>query len=310
MGWVTCDAAAAADRRSARLTRMPPERSAARRALGKALRRLPPLRHLAAERDELRQELARARSRNRVLARKKQSMQRAMSNKDAQLARLHQARTRGVQERDLRFVFVVTYGRSGSTLLAGLLSSTPGVLIRGENAGALYHLFRFHQTCSREQQERRRTLAPRHPQFGIEGYPAGVALADIRALVVDTLLRPEPDSRVVGFKEIRWPKHDLEEYLQFLRAVFPGASFVINTRDLEEVARSKWWADRPDALPELKEVDGRMRSLAERLGDDAFHVHYNDYVADPEHLRGLFAWLGEEYDQRRVREAMSRKYSY
>ena len=33
---------------------------------------------------------------------------------------------------DFGYLFVVTYGRSGSTLLMGLLNSIPGYLIRGE----------------------------------------------------------------------------------------------------------------------------------------------------------------------------------
>jgi hypothetical protein len=42
--------------------------------------------------------------------------------------------------RDLGYVFIVTYGRSGSTLLQGVLNSIPGYLVRGENRQALRHL--------------------------------------------------------------------------------------------------------------------------------------------------------------------------
>ena len=45
------------------------------------------------------------------------------------------------------YVFVMTYGRSGSTLLMGLLNTIPGYLIRGENDDALRFLFDFHRTC-------------------------------------------------------------------------------------------------------------------------------------------------------------------
>ena len=38
------------------------------------------------------------------------------------------------------FVFVVTYGRSGSTLLQNVLNTIPGYCIRGENANTLAHL--------------------------------------------------------------------------------------------------------------------------------------------------------------------------
>jgi hypothetical protein len=282
----------------------------ARHGWRQPVQRIPWLRGLIAERDALRLQVARMEVRRRRLQRKRLSLQRVLEEKDTQLGLLRQRGSGEPGRQDLRFLFIVTYGRTGSTLLRGILSSAPGVLLRGENGGAVYHLYRFHQVCTKEQQERRGTLAPRHPQFGIEGYPSGVALADIRALVLDTLIRPEPESRVVGFKEIRWQYPDVEEYVAFLRGVFPGARFVINSRDLEEVARSKWWAANPDARTQLEETDRRLRSLAASLGPDAFHVHYNDYVADPGSLRGLFEWAGVEYDEQRVREAMSVTYSY
>jgi hypothetical protein len=46
------------------------------------------------------------------------------------------------------------------------------------------------------------------------------------------------------------------------------------------------------------------------LGRDAYHVHYDDYVADPAVLRGLFEWLGENFDEDRVREVMLVRHSY
>ena len=45
-------------------------------------------------------------------------------------------------------------------------------------------------------------------------------------------LRPEPDTRVVGFKEIRWNREDLSDMLDWVREVLPGVRFVVNTRSL------------------------------------------------------------------------------
>lgn len=39
------------------------------------------------------------------------------------------------------FLFVITFGRSGSTLLQGILNSIPGYCIRGENNSTLFQLF-------------------------------------------------------------------------------------------------------------------------------------------------------------------------
>ncbi len=210
------------------------------------------------------------------------------------------------------YLFVMTYGRSGSTLLQGLLNALPGYLIRGENAGAVRGLYDFHSRCVHEVGHRNheRTERPTMPFYGITGYPEAEALAALRRLVVDTLLRPAPDTRVTGFKEIRWAYDDLPAYVDFLRQVFPGARFVVNTRDHAAVARSKWWAKRDDAAEALLRIESSILAVAADLGDAAYHVHYDDWAADPTTLRGLHDWLGEPFDLDRVRAVMEVKHSF
>ena len=210
------------------------------------------------------------------------------------------------------YLFVVTYGRSGSTLVAGLLNAIPGYLIRGENGDALHHLFLFHRTLVRESARpagntRRRT----HPWFGISDVPLGRSIADLRQLVLDTVLRPKDDTRVVGFKEIRWAHDDAEEYVAWLREVFPGARFLVNTRDHASVLRSAWWAKEDPAVagPKLAAIESRLLGLADSLGDAAYRIHYDEYVADPTVLRGLYDWLGEPWDEASVRATLAVQHS-
>ena len=208
---------------------------------------------------------------------------------------------------ELGHVFIVTYGRSGSTLLLGVLNSLPGYLIRGENRDAVYHLYKFHQTCAAERARHRKggkADDSTQPFFGIGGYPGNRAVASIRRLVTETLLRPQADTRVTGFKEIRWYQPDLPEYVEFLQRVFPGAKFVVNTRNHADVAKSKWWAEKDNSVETLVRIERDILAVAALLGDAAYHVHYDDYVADPSVLRGLIEWLGEEYDAARVAEVM------
>lgn len=223
-----------------------------------------------------------------------------------------------VPDEDLGYVFILTYGRSGSTLLQGILGSTPGYLIRGENRGILYNLYKFHSTAVDRKMELTKdfarlnlteSLPETHAWYGLDGYPEDVALGDIRRLMMDTILRPNPGTRVAGFKEIRWAQKDLERYLEFVRAVFPGARFIVNTRCHEDVSKSHWWAKDPDALTKIKQREDKLLDAAAQLGDHAYRVHYDDYVADPGVLRGLFEWLGEEFDEVRVRRTMGERHS-
>lgn len=259
------------------------------------------------ERDTARQKL------HRVTASRDAQARRA----DALAADLERVRAEGDvasgrDRADLSYLFVVTYGRSGSTLLQGILSATPGVMIRGENGGVLQQLFHFHDTVRHHRERLARTdpLPPSHPWWGIDGYPDATALRDMRILMLDTVLRPAPDTRVVGFKEITWLPERLPEFLEFVAAVFPGARFVLNTRDHASVAESKWWARHPDALTEIQAMEKQYVAALDALGDRAYRVHYDDYVADPAVLRGLFEWLGEDFDEGRVRAVMDVRHSY
>lgn len=211
----------------------------------------------------------------------------------------------------VRHVFVMTYGRSGSTLLMGILNSIPGWLLRGENRHAMRHLYEFHRSGLRERArvDPGRASQPTHPWFGIESFPEQASLDHIRALAEATLLRPESDTRVTGYKEIRWYDEDLPDYLAFLQQVFPGCRFVLNTRHLPDVAASNFWTHKQDPLATLQRIEALMLSAAEGLGDAVHHVHYDDYVADPGALRDLFGWLGEDFDLDRVRATMATPHS-
>lgn len=215
-------------------------------------------------------------------------------------------------ERRLGYLFIVTYGRSGSTLLQGILDSTPGYLIRGENRAMMHHLYAYHRTAIAEQERLGgRADTPKHPFYGIRGYDEEIAFRAIRRLALETILRPERDTRVIGFKEIRWDQQpELEQFVKFLCDVFPEARFVVNTRNHEAVSRSKWWVNAENALEKLDKLEKRFLSLADDLGENAFHVHYDDYVADPGVLRDLFHWLGEDFDEQRIREIMKMRHSY
>lgn len=225
---------------------------------------------------------------------------------------VHEFRSAGLADREYDFVFVVTYGRSGSTLLQGVLNSIPGFLIRGENHQALRHLFDLHAAL---EWEHNRTLESGNPTvtspwFGVAGYPVQGALEEFRRLALALLLRPEEDTKTVGFKEIRWEYEDLGAFLDFLMGVFPGVRFVFNTRNLDDVANSKWWVETPGAREHLQAVEARLLAECSRLGARAFRVHYDDFVGEPSALKGLFEWLGAPYDDAAIKAVLRQPHSY
>lgn len=264
---------------------------------------LPPVRRLVEQRDRLARDLERERATSRRLAAEVESLVSAPAPSGA-----------GVEPGRYGYLFMVTYGRSGSTLLQGVLNSIDGYTIRGENGGALYQLFRYHQALEAKSGELASAPSvpdsPTHPWFGLHRYPVPLALDRQRALVVDTVLRPEAGSRVLGFKEVRWYWKDTPEYVAYLGRAFPGARFLFNTRSHDKVAASKWWRDRPDARAELERIESMHLGILEGLGDAGLRVHYDDYVADPAALQPMYDWLGEPLDVERVRAVMAEPHSY
>lgn len=220
---------------------------------------------------------------------------------------------------DLDYLFILTYGRSGSTLLQGILNSIPGYLIRGENRQVLRHFWEVDRTLLRERNKQLRwmenndadgELPVTHAFFGIDGYPRPEALRLTRKYATKVIFRPREDTRVTGFKEIRWAEPDTARYVTWLQRVFPNARFIVNTRNLDDVANSAWWRDDPDARSHLQDAEQQLLDIAGELGESAFRLHYDDYVSDPEQLQGLFRWLGEDFDLPTVQESMRVRHSW
>jgi hypothetical protein len=217
----------------------------------------------------------------------------------------------GETQTKLDYLFIVTYGRSGSTLLQGILCSLPGYLIRGENREAFYRLYQYqHQIdLARKAAARPSTLTPESAWYGIHGYDDAAAFAGLREVVVRTLLRPEPDTRVIGFKEIRWWHEDWQDYLAFMLRLFPGARFIINVRNHDAVSVSKWWAKNPDTRDKLVRYERQLDAMADFLGDAVYRLDFDEWSTDPTVLAGLFEWLGEPVHRDRVEAVMQVKHS-
>jgi hypothetical protein len=143
-----------------------------------------------------------------------------------------------------KFVFVVTPGRSGSTLVQGLLNALPNTLIRGENNFYLLPMFRAQsRVVSYQHRFSKDTHRVRSAHYGIAnfdipGYADMARQWTLRALLGDVDPRAVD---VIGFKEVRWNEimpSEEEAFFAWLETLFPDARYVLNRRDPESVIRS------------------------------------------------------------------------
>lgn len=198
-------------------------------------------------------------------------------------------------------VFLVTYGRSGSTVLQRILQSVDGAVIRGENHNTLYELFRA-AGAARQALATGGTRAadPRHPFYGADRIDPARFERRLAGIFIDEILQPGPAPRWLGFKEIRSYEmlDDLEAYLAMLVRCFAGTRIIMNIRQHSDVMRSSWWATMdPDKVRDrLQAVDAAFLRYASAHPEHSLVVDYDRYKDDPAALQPLFTLLDEPFE--------------
>lgn len=198
-------------------------------------------------------------------------------------------------------IFIVTYGRSGSTLLQSILQSIPGSHIVGENFNVLEGLFR---TSQRVRKARRKWGGKEHPDnhpwYNADKIRPVSFEKSVVDIFVEDVLRPPKDVRWYGFKEIRFPAlgDDFAAYLNFHKRNFPNAFFVFNSRKGEDVANSAWWKKKPrkEVLEMVHDMDKRFADFAAANPECSHHVFFENTIKDAASLQPLFDKIGEPFD--------------
>ena len=217
----------------------------------------------------------------------------------------------------MQFIAILTYGRTGSTVLQHALNRCPGVLVRGENFNALRGLFSCYSSMKAARE--RFGPGPRHcsqPWFGSDLWDEEKFLGAQRRLVVDHILKPGADTRVLGFKEIRYEPGaipgfgELIDYLAYLDRLLPGIRFLVNRRNPDATCASGWWPGVPDGRRRLQTAYEWLGStgdyLEARLGRRAVvETAYEEWSADPMALRKVWEFLGIAWDPEGVAETLA-----
>jgi Sulfotransferase family len=216
------------------------------------------------------------------------------------------------------FAFIVTYGRSGSTLLQGILNAIDGYCIRGENDSTLFHLFCAVDAVARTRAVHTRLTAtmPIDPWFGANDLDEATLSARLSSAFLEACLRPPERCRCIGFKEIRYLRPDIpdeffEPYLRFLQSAFPGAAIIFNIRDPAQCSKSGWWVEKlpEDVIEEINLGIGRFERYAAEH-PDCFTFSYDELMKDVGYSERLFSFLGEPFSAERVSAVVAIKHSY
>lgn len=212
-------------------------------------------------------------------------------------------------------LFVVTYGRSGSTLLQNLLLTIPGCTLRGENYNAITPLY---EACQRVRRTKARWQKaggePSHPWYGADS----VAPNRFNAALVDAFVKhvivPPRDTRWLGFKEIRYNTmgERFFDVLNFMRNNFPNAHIIMNTRNKEQVLKSGWWPkhDPDNVRAMITRMDEVFAEYHHRNPSCTSLIDYADFSHDPAAMKPVFDAMDEPYDEAALRAVIARKLSH
>lgn len=216
-----------------------------------------------------------------------------------------------------RHILIITYGRSGSTLLQGVLNGIEGVVLRGENDNAFFDLYKtYKKLLDLKEKKRGKALEPSSPRYGISLFEEQELLARLQDMARVILLADQYDNAenlTYGFKEIRYNEvgDEFEAYLDFLSQLFPHVAFIFNTRDHQAVASSGWWKDdeRSAVIAELSALETRFKNYASEK-DSCFSIKYEDVTAGGAELRNLFDFLGAQYQPEVIERILNTPHSY
>jgi hypothetical protein len=200
-----------------------------------------------------------------------------------------------------RPVFLITTGRSGSTLLLRYLNCAERMVVWGEHAGivtdlaACYRKLRDPRTeafvaAARPMIDRllaKQAIVCPAEQMTVEwanSFDGARVRAALRAFLVHLLNAGVPADYRWGFKEI----HYADDEMALLRSLFAAPRFVLLVRDPASILKSKfrWFAAGDVAqMPEHVEETITFLECAQRevaLGShDVALVHYEHLVRDP-----------------------------
>lgn len=230
------------------------------------------------------------------------------------------------------YVFVSTYGRSGSTLMMKLLNAIPDACIRGENNNALAAIFRSVRQIHAEANfsDRRREAkknpqditphfarilgTPDDPWYGAENVDPEAYIRSLLDVFVRCVLNPPQGVGLLGFKDIHFyeSKQFFEIQMNYMLQYFPNCKIIFQTRDIEQVVVSGWWKarNREAVLAMLRDADEMFSTYCRAHPDSCIMFDYSMFSKGYEGVAPLLEFLGARLNNEAVDRVLSKRLTH
>lgn len=239
-----------------------------------------------------------------------------------------------------KFVFIISTGRSGSTLLQSVLNAHNNVVIRGENNNFFYYMMLAHESLLRGNGSKTVATNPTQPWYGFQNYDQKLFVNTVRELGIKYMLGEFNCDQVeyLGFKEIRYfdfferqkygdkqpilkdsgdnGRRKLRELIIFLSKIFRPAFFILLERNSHEISKSGWW-NTPGLYEEdklIKDIEifyKKTKTILINNKLDFFTINYQALKnQDHKEIEKLFKKIGIQYEQTKSEKVLQTKLTH
>lgn len=212
-------------------------------------------------------------------------------------------------------IIIVTYGRTGSTLLQGIVNQIPGCVVRGENYNFIYKIYEAYKKLQHakkmESEENSKYNTPQHSWYGASQFDLELFINSQKEMI-KKLLIGDSSAQYYGFKEIRYfgILDELEEFIQFLELVMEDVAIVFNVRNSSDVANSSWWKEtnKTKLIPKLDRIQNEFKTLAQKK-ENSFYFDYDELMQDSMIVQKLYEFLDVAFDVEKIKTVLSIEHS-
>lgn len=223
------------------------------------------------------------------------------------------------------FLLIVTYQRSGSTLLQSILNNHPDFDIKGEVNNALLGIWSAYKSIktSKIHVNTKKGSDVDWPYYSAESFEEEVFFAKslqafidscilVNGLKKDAFLSKNISYR--GFKEVKYEEfgEDLHDFLDKVTSLIPNCKIVFNFRELEDVSKSAWNINKnkKNLIDSLKDFEERCVDYYSKNKKKCYLLNYDSYINDPSKLIDLFSFLEVELKASVVENFLNKKLSH
>lgn len=220
----------------------------------------------------------------------------------------------------MKFV-VLSYPRTGSTVIQRLINTDKNSICVGEKPMAINALYDFYssvESCKFEIP----SLFPnipldddRNPVFNADKVDLSLLTFMLREVYEDAVLCAD------GFANVGWKEnfissyHDeraADEQIMFIRKLFPDVRFILNIRNPEECSKSKIWSIREGAF---EEIEHRRNWILDRFksglfGSGAVVTDYDKWSRNGEIIIGQLWDFGFKVDYDNCKSVLSEQLNH